>query len=128
MRLEKRYYDPAQDAVRVSRIAQLWERLPEITPPQNAPRPIFIVGMPRSGTTLLESVLGAHSRVFACGERPAMRQILRWPIGARTERQPEDDERTLRELGEGLFPRPAEPGAARTTSPTGIPAISRQQG
>src|SRR5688572_32539126 len=40
-------------------------------------RPIFIVGMPRSGTTLVESVLSAHSRVLAMGERPAMQQILR---------------------------------------------------
>lgn len=40
------------------------------------PRPIFVVGMPRSGTTLVERVIGAHSRVFACGERPTMRQIL----------------------------------------------------
>ncbi len=92
--LEKRSYDPAQDAVRVRRIVELWERLPQITPPQNAPRPIFIVGMPRSGTTLLESVLGAHSRVFACGERPAMRAILRWPIGLE-QVQPDEHERTL---------------------------------
>lgn len=41
------------------------------------PVPIFIIGMPRSGTTLIESVFGAHSRVLACGERLAMRQIMR---------------------------------------------------
>ena len=29
---------------------------------------IFIVGMPRTGTTLLEQVLGSHSQVFAAGE------------------------------------------------------------
>jgi tetratricopeptide (TPR) repeat protein len=39
-------------------------------------RPIFIVGMPRSGTTLVEAVLGAHSRVHACGERGAMPRLL----------------------------------------------------
>ncbi len=38
--------------------------------------PIFIVGMPRSGTTLVESIVGAHSRVVACGERQAMRSIM----------------------------------------------------
>lgn len=31
-------------------------------------RPIFIVGLPRSGTTLLEQVLASHSRVFGAGE------------------------------------------------------------
>ena len=40
-------------------------------------RPVFIVGMPRSGTTLLESILGAHPEVHAGGERQAMRSILR---------------------------------------------------
>ncbi|MHB1422114.1 MAG: tetratricopeptide repeat-containing sulfotransferase family protein [Gemmataceae bacterium] len=31
-------------------------------------RPIFIVGLPRSGTTLLEQVLASHARVFGGGE------------------------------------------------------------
>ncbi|MCG8548829.1 MAG: sulfotransferase, partial [Desulfobacterales bacterium] len=30
--------------------------------------PLFILGMPRSGTTLVEQILGGHSRVFAGGE------------------------------------------------------------
>lgn len=34
------------------------------------PMPIFIMGMPRSGTTLLERVLGNHSQVTPVGELP----------------------------------------------------------
>jgi Flp pilus assembly protein TadD len=30
--------------------------------------PIFIVGMPRTGTTLVEQILGSHSQVYAAGE------------------------------------------------------------
>jgi tetratricopeptide (TPR) repeat protein len=30
--------------------------------------PIFIVGMPRSGTTLVEQIISSHSKVFGCGE------------------------------------------------------------
>jgi tetratricopeptide (TPR) repeat protein len=101
-RLERRSHDATQDAVRIQRFVNLWERLPEIAPVPNAPRPIFIVGMPRSGTTLLESVLGAHSRVFACGERPAMRQILRWP-GDLEKTQPEAYERTLQDWAQFYF-------------------------
>lgn len=36
---------------------------------------VFIIGMPRSGTTLCEQVLSAHSGVFACGEVGAMEHI-----------------------------------------------------
>jgi len=39
------------------------------------PCPIFIVGMPRSGTTLVESTIAAHSKVFAGGERPLFPQL-----------------------------------------------------
>jgi tetratricopeptide (TPR) repeat protein len=30
--------------------------------------PVFIIGMPRSGTTLVEQILASHSRVFGAGE------------------------------------------------------------
>lgn len=33
------------------------------------PRPVFVLGMPRSGTTLAEQVLAAHPQAFGCGER-----------------------------------------------------------
>ncbi len=32
-------------------------------------RPIFVIGMPRSGTTLVEQVLASHPRIFGAGER-----------------------------------------------------------
>ena len=33
-----------------------------------SPQPVFIVGMPRSGTTLVEQVLASHPKVFGAGE------------------------------------------------------------
>lgn len=45
-------------------------------------RPIFIVGMPRSGTTLVEAVLGAHPRVAAGGEMRFVYEWLRRNAGA----------------------------------------------
>lgn len=42
----------------------------------SAPRTIFIVGMPRSGTSLIEQILAAHPAVHAAGELPAAPRIL----------------------------------------------------
>lgn len=41
---------------------------PIAAPPSHHPRRIFIVGLPRSGTTLVERILTAHSDVQALGE------------------------------------------------------------
>ena len=39
------------------------------------PAPVFIVGMPRSGTTLCEQILAAHEAVHGAGERAALGQM-----------------------------------------------------
>ncbi|WP_425452152.1 tetratricopeptide repeat-containing sulfotransferase family protein [Aestuariispira insulae] len=36
-------------------------------------RPVFVVGMPRSGTTLVEQVVSAHAMVAGAGEREALK-------------------------------------------------------
>jgi len=38
-------------------------------------RPVFIVGMPRSGTSLIEQILSSHSQVHGAGEREHVREI-----------------------------------------------------
>ncbi len=38
---------------------------------------VFIVGMPRSGTTLTEQIIGAHPQAHPCGERPDLALIVR---------------------------------------------------
>jgi len=47
------------------------DRLAALTPAQlcqDVPQPIFVLGFPRSGTTLTEQVLASHSRIRAGGE------------------------------------------------------------
>lgn len=48
------------------------------------PQPIFIIGMPRSGTTLLERVLSNHSQVTSAGELDDFGLQLRWVADHRT--------------------------------------------
>ena len=40
------------------------------------PAPVFIVGMPRSGTTLVEQILAAHRDVLGAGERKALGDVF----------------------------------------------------
>ena len=35
---------------------------------QSSTKPIFIIGMPRSGTTLVEKIIASHSKVYGAGE------------------------------------------------------------
>lgn len=42
-----------------------------------AQSPVFIVGMPRTGTTLVEQILGSHSQVHAGGELPYIPATVR---------------------------------------------------
>jgi tetratricopeptide (TPR) repeat protein len=48
------------------------------------PAPVFITGMPRSGTTLCEQILAAHGQVHGAGERTALGRMadsLGGPLG-----------------------------------------------
>lgn len=38
--------------------------------------PVFVLGMPRSGTTLVEQILASHPHVFGAGELPALQEVI----------------------------------------------------
>jgi len=40
------------------------------------PRPVFVVGLPRSGTTLIEQILASHPKVHGMGELPDVRRVF----------------------------------------------------
>ncbi len=44
------------------------------------PTPVFIVGMPRSGTTLAEQIIAAHPQAHGAGERSALGRLA-WRLG-----------------------------------------------
>jgi tetratricopeptide (TPR) repeat protein len=71
------YYIEALTGV-VREVLSLFEkgRVPRIDATPGGPRPLFVVGMPRSGTTLVEQILSAHPEVHGAGELIALQRAM----------------------------------------------------
>jgi tetratricopeptide (TPR) repeat protein len=78
MRLRRRQvrFDGAAEKELFDELMKVRAKAPP--PADPGPVPIFIVGMPRSGTTLLERMLGAHPQVTDAGELRDFTVQLRW--------------------------------------------------
>jgi tetratricopeptide (TPR) repeat protein len=79
-------------------------------------RPVFIVGLPRSGTTLTEQILASHSQVFGGGELRLARddfEALAPPADAALEALARLDRATAHRLGEQHLGRLRELNADR---------------
>jgi len=100
-------YDAAGEAAVVDaliRVSSLPERRPKARESDvRGPQPIFIVGMPRSGTTLLDRMLSSHSEVASAGEITDLLRQLRCVTGVAAQGMVEAVERSadadLVELG-----------------------------
>lgn len=73
-------YDEAADLTLFDRVSAVFS--PELMRSRASlgnpsERPIFIVGMMRSGSTLVEQILASHPDVFAAGERPDFNEAYR---------------------------------------------------
>lgn len=79
---EADHYSIAKDELYFGEVRNVFERFNKLEPqelnlPKSERSPLFILGMPRSGTTLTEQILSAHSDVFGGGELRALEQNLR---------------------------------------------------
>ena len=79
-------FDPSEPLVRADRYREALERdiatvSPEWfagwtpSPPSLRPSPVFLVGFPRSGTTLLDTLLMGHPGVTVLEEKPLLRKV-----------------------------------------------------
>ena len=66
-----------------------------------SPVPVFIVGMPRSGTTLIEQIMASHPQAFGAGELPNFCQAVT-AIFSAADLPPPFPEALLTESGEDL--------------------------
>ncbi len=69
-------YNPATDRAVIERIIAGFPTAEARAPDSTGERPIFIIGLPRSGTTLAERIIGSHSLVHCAGELPALPEAV----------------------------------------------------
>jgi tetratricopeptide (TPR) repeat protein len=78
-RLLNYHYDPQQVresfcGITTAFLPSLHSRLPRSS--NHSELPVFIVGMPRSGTSLVEQILASHPDVYGAGERDDIARIV----------------------------------------------------
>ncbi len=78
--LDGRQFDPKKYAARIDRLRAVYSteflaRAPRAT--VHSQRPVFIVGMSRSGTSLTEQILASHSQVHGAGELKNLQEMVR---------------------------------------------------
>lgn len=89
-RLKNIWFDRNFNQVQVDRLKSVYSETATASLPRSRNRselPVFIVGMPRSGTSLLEQILSCHSKVHARGETTDVKNladsIAYYPDGVR---------------------------------------------
>ncbi|MDZ4735607.1 MAG: sulfotransferase [Rhodospirillaceae bacterium] len=89
-------------------------------------RPIFILGMPRSGTTLCEQILASHSKVHGGGELESIRTVARLlpPALAQPNEKPGSFPWAMERLSPGVTRRMAKRYLDETAALSKLPRIT----
>lgn len=69
-------YDAIRDSALNHAIMDRFPAPPAVSGPEDAVMPIYVLGLPRSGTTLAEAMLGAHALVQPLGEQITAGRLL----------------------------------------------------
>jgi hypothetical protein len=78
LRRESLGYEVASDVAQMDRLQSVYDRdwVRQAARSTLAERPVFVVGMPRSGTTLVERILSSHPDITSSGELNSFGQAL----------------------------------------------------
>ena len=92
LRADSINYKPEDLSAEVDEISRLFDRQfferRERPAPRDEPTPIFLISMPRAGSTLLEQMLDRHPDIEAVGELPYVRALVRSALEIHTRRRP----------------------------------------
>lgn len=79
-------YDVADDVAIIDKIIDICDEewlAREAGPPPSSKTPLFIVGLPRTGTTLTERIIASHSTVSSIGETEFVQMVIRRESGVK---------------------------------------------
>ena len=107
---------PFDLAAEVKGMSRILEMHPHVSPPGETVDMIFVVGMPRSGTTLADQILASHSQTIAIGESGRVGHVLSRITRATGNSYPDAyrglDSRLVSELSTELLSRPQDGGSS----------------
>jgi|GEM_PF-1357309 len=105
----QRPYDNHRVQREFRRLQDISASLPDYSPKTNSGQGyIFIVGMPRSGTTLLESILASHPDIIAGDELPFLDMICSKSLLTPSQETSSIDAKTLQDISE-FYDRKTQP-------------------
>lgn len=84
-------YDPGELTAEVDDFVRLFDAnalMAADRPASEQPIPIFLISLPRSGSTLLEQMLDRHPEIEAVGELPYIRALVRSAMELHVRREP----------------------------------------
>ena len=76
-KLREHEYRPEDQRAWIERLMSVFPLQREPAQDDRAPTVVFIIGMPRSGTSLVEQILDSHSQVFGAGELAVLGQFAK---------------------------------------------------
>lgn len=81
---EARNYDVERDEALFDALIRAFPETSAVSAGDPTDEPIFIIGMPRSGTTLVERIISSHTDVYSAGELQNFGVVLKRLSGSRT--------------------------------------------
>lgn len=81
---EGRRYSSSRDQALFEALMRAFPERTDAMPGSVSKEPIFVIGMPRSGTTLVDRILSSHPQVHSAGELQNFGVVLKRASGSRT--------------------------------------------